>query len=180
MKRSTILLSLLALCLFVSSASAQLKVKQGDELFIKAKSENLRLSPGGSVICKLPQGAKVIGIQEEGNWVAVHLVGYIWKKSLSESQYDIPGFTLRSLHILVSSRKEADEIIQLLKGGEDFKKLAKERSKGPNATKGGDLGVINKGDLMEKLDKAINSLSIGSISDVIKTDMGYHIFKRIE
>ena len=68
----------------------------------------------------------------------------------------------------------------MLDGGADFSQLAKEKSIGPTAQKGGDLGVITKGDLMPELDKAISSLAVGKISDVVKTETGYNIFKRTE
>lgn len=180
MKRVTFLLIAVMLVLQTQSAQSQLKIKEGDELFIKEASEKLRLSPSGSVICQLPQGTKVYAIGEEGNWVAVQIVGYIWKKSLTDSRFNIPGFTVRALHILVKTEEEAKEIKQLLAQGADFKQLAKERSKGPTADKGGDLGIITKGDLLPELDKAISALNVGGVSDIIKTEVGYHIFKRIE
>ena len=180
MKRLNVLFIMLIILFFAISAQAQLKIKQGDELFVNEPTENLRLSPGGSIICKLPQGTRLIAIEEQGNWVAVHLVGYIWKKSLTQSRFDIPGFTMRALHILVATQEEANEIKKLLDQGTDFKELAKQRSKGPNAPRGGDLGIITKGDLLPELDKAISSLSVGQTSDVIKSELGFHIFKRTE
>lgn len=180
MKRLSALFIIVIIFLLTTNSQAQLTIKQGDELFVKESTENLRLSPGGSVICQLPQGTKLIAIEEDGNWVAVHLVGYIWKKSLTPSRFDIPGFTMRALHIMVTTEEEANEIKKLLDQGSDFKELAKQRSKGPSAPRGGDLGIITKGDLMPELDKAISSLSVGQISGVIKTEQGYHIFKRTE
>jgi len=180
MKQLIRLIASLIVISFAINAEAQLKIKQGDELFVKVASENLRLSPSGSIICKLPQGTKVIAIEEQGNWVAVHLVGYIWKNSLAVSRFDIPGFTIRALHILVATQEEAQEIKKLLDQGSDFQQLAKERSKGPNAARGGDLGLITKGDLLPELDKAISSLQVGQTSDVIKSQLGFHIFKRTE
>ena len=147
---------------------------------IKPKSENLRLSPNGSVICKIPQGTKVYAIKEEGNWVAIQMVGYVWKKSLSDSRFKIEGYTLRAYHIFVSSEQEANEIKALLDKGSDFCQLAKDRSKGPNAEKGGDLGIIDKGDLMPELDSTLSKLKIGETSDVVKSKLGFHIFKRYE
>jgi len=180
MKRFSGLIFIITMLLITVNTQAQLKLKQGDEIFVKESTENLRLSPGGSVICQLPQGTRLIAIEEDANWVAVHLVGYIWKKSLTQSRFDIPGFTMRALHIMVATEQEANEIKKLLDQGGDFKELAKQRSKDPNAAKGGDLGLITKGDLLPELDKAISSLNVGQISDVIKTDLGYHIFKRTE
>ena len=179
MKRLS-LLTTIALLFVTANIYGQLKIKQGDELYIKPNSENLRLSPSGSVVCQLPQGTKVIALAEQGNWVAVQVVGYIWKKSLSESRYNIEGFAIRVLHILVNSEEEAKEIKTLLDKGSDFKQLAKERSKGPNAEKGGDLGIVNKGDLMDELDGTLRKLKVGEISNVVKSKMGFHIIKRYE
>ncbi len=176
-----ILWGLFFLCILLSgSVFAQLKIQQGDELYVKPKFENLRLSPKGSIICKLPQGTKVIALGEQGNWVAVQIVGYIWKPSLSPDRFSIKGYTIRALHILVKTEEEAKEIKSLLDGGADFSQLAKERSIGPNAKKGGDLGIITKGDLLPELDSTLSKLKVGEISDIVKTKMGYHIFKRYE
>jgi hypothetical protein len=160
MKRLSALFVMFIILFLTTNSQAQLKLKQGDELFVKEPTENLRLSPSGSIICQLPQGTRLIAIEEQGNWVAVHLVGYIWKNSLTQSRFDIPGFTMRALHILVATEEEANEIKKLLDQGSDFKELAKQRSKGPTAQRGGDLGIITKGDLLPELDKAISSLKV--------------------
>ena len=180
MKRLSSLLTFLILLLTIVNVQAQLKIKKGDELFVKPEFENLRLSPKGSVICKLPQGTKIYAIEEQGNWVAVQMVGYIWKKSLTDSRFDIKGYAIRALHIFVKTEEEAKEIKALLDKGSDFKTLARERSKGPNAEKGGDLGIVEKGDLMTELDSTLSKLKVGDASDVVKSKMGFHIFKRYE
>ncbi len=180
MKRLSTLLAILILLLTIVNVQAQLKIKQGDELFIKPEFENLRVSPNGSVICKLPQGTKIYAFEEQGNWVAVQIVGYIWKKSLTDSRFDIKGYTIRALHIFVKTEDEAKEIKALLDKGSDFRTLARERSKGPNAEKGGDLGIVQKGDLLPELDGTLSKLKVGETSDVVKSKMGFHIFKRTE
>ncbi len=87
---------------------------------------------------------------------------------------------VRALHIFVKTEEEAKEIKALLDKGSDFKTLARERSKGPNAEKGGDLGIVEKGDLMTELDSTLSKLKVGEASDVVKSKMGFHIFKRYE
>lgn len=180
MKRFAVLFSVVFFLILLANAFAQLKITQGSELFIKPESENLRFSPNGSIICQLPQGARVIALGEDGNWVAVQIVGYIWKGSLSDSREKIEGYSIKVLHILVNTEAEAKEIKELLSKGSDFKQLAKARSKGPNAEKGGDLGAVNKGDLMPELDNTLRNLKAGQTSDIVKSKMGYHIFRRYE
>jgi parvulin-like peptidyl-prolyl isomerase len=180
MKRFFTLLVISMSLFIVLPVFGQLEIKQGDELYVKQESENIRLSPNGTVICKLPQGTKVIALAEQGNWVAVQLVGYVWKPSLSDSRFKIEGYNIRAYHILLHTDAEANEIKALLDKGSDFRQLAKDRSKGPNADKGGDLGIINKGDLMPELDGTLSKLKVGEISDVVQTKMGFHVFMRYE
>lgn len=177
MKRWTIVIYLL---LMTNIIFAQEKLKKGDVLYVKEISENLRVSPNGTIITKLPQATKVVVLGQKGKWVAVQIIGWIWQPSLIDSKNKIKGFTMRALHILVKTEAEANEIKSLLDSGRDFAELAKERSKGPNAANGGDLGVINKGDLLPELDEVIRKLKPGEISDVVKSELGYHIFKRLE
>ena len=50
-----------------------------------------------------------------------------------------PREEVRARHILLKTEEEAKKAIKDIKGGADFAKLARERSTGPSATKGGDL-----------------------------------------
>jgi len=74
-------------------------------------------------------------------------------------------------------KKRIEDILKRLKQGEDFGKLAKEYSQDPYAEKGGDMGFVQKGKLLEELDKILPSLDIGQISGIIKSSLGYHILK---
>ena len=171
---------LIVLLILPTILLAQDDLKQGDVVYVKAAVENLRASPNGSIITKLPQATEVTVLGQQGNWVAVQVVGWLWRPSLIKNKDKIAGFTMRAFQIFVKTEAEAKEIKELLNSGQDFAELAKTRSKGPNAEKGGDLGVIQKGDLLPELDNAIRKLKPGEISDVIKTDVGYHIIKKIE
>ena len=171
---------LIVLLILPVTVFAEDELKQGDIVFVKKTSENLRVSPNGSVIAQLPQATKVTVLGQQGNWVAVQVVGWVWRPSLIENKEKIAGFTMRALHIFLKTKQEANEIKGLLNSGQDFAELAKKRSIGPNAEKGGNLGVIDKGDLLPELDSAIRKLKPGEISDVIKSELGFHIFKRLE
>jgi parvulin-like peptidyl-prolyl isomerase len=75
------------------------------------------------------------------------------------------------------AKVEIDNVYDKLKEGVDFDSLAMQYSQGPNAENGGDMGYIEKGQMLEALDKAIFNLKPGEFSEPVKSEIGYHIFK---
>ena len=81
-------------------------------------------------------------------------------------------------HILVETEEEANNLLlQLKEGLTDFAELAKEKSIGPSAPSGGDLGFFTGGQMVKEFEDAAFSLESGEISDVVQTEFGYHIIK---
>lgn len=79
-------------------------------------------------------------------------------------------------HILVEDEKLAKEIAAKLKDGEDFAELAKEHSiDEASAVNGGEVGFFSKGKMMPEFEEAAFSMKVDTISDLVKTDYGYHI-----
>lgn len=75
-------------------------------------------------------------------------------------------------------RKRAEDVLSQAKKGGNFEDLAKKYSEDPGTKdKGGDLGWIVKGQTVAEFEKAAFSLPKGSISDLIKTQYGFHILK---
>ncbi len=76
-------------------------------------------------------------------------------------------------------RKRAEELLQRLKKGEDFAKVAAEASEdGETAKKGGELGVISPGKTnSEEFEQAAISLKSGELSGVVDTPYGLHIIR---
>ncbi len=80
-------------------------------------------------------------------------------------------------HILVRTKKEAEEILVLLKNEKVFSQLARDRSIAPDASKGGLLGWFSRGKMLPSFEKAAFELKKGEISGVVWTRYGYHIIK---
>lgn len=79
-------------------------------------------------------------------------------------------------HILVEDEKLAKEIAEKLKDGGDFAELAKEHSEDPgSAENGGEVGFFPRGQMMPEFEEAAFSMKVDTISDLVKTDYGYHI-----
>jgi len=87
---------------------------------------------------------------------------------------------IRASHILVDTEEEAKEIVEQLKGGADFAELAKEKSKDGSSAVGGDLGFFQKGDMVPEFEEAAFALNINDVSDIVKSQFGYHIIKKTD
>ena len=87
------------------------------------------------------------------------------------------GEQIRASHILVKSEEEANDILAKIKAGGNFEELAKENSADSSASNGGDLGWFGRNSMVPAFEKAAFALKDGQISNVVKTDFGYHIIK---
>jgi peptidyl-prolyl cis-trans isomerase C len=94
------------------------------------------------------------------------------------------GFTEKEqvhlYNILLETEEEAQNVLEQLKAGEDFSEIAIEKSTGPSASNGGDMGFISKGSIIPEIDEAVFALNIGELTDIIKSDYGFHILKVTE
>ena len=95
------------------------------------------------------------------------------KNYLSERQ-------VRAAQIVVRDRDRAEVILKRLKAGEDFGKVAREVSIGPDAERGGDLGFFERAMMPETIDHVVFSLPAGKMSGVVKSPYGFHIFKVLD
>ncbi len=87
---------------------------------------------------------------------------------------------VRASHILVKTKAEAEAVKKQLDGGEDFAKVAKEKSVDGSAQNGGDLGLFGKGAMVPPFEKAAFALDIGKVSDIVESEFGFHIIKVTE
>lgn len=83
-------------------------------------------------------------------------------------------------NILLETEKEAQDVLEQLKAGGDFNEIAIEKSTGPSATQGGDLGYSTKGTIIPEIEEVVFALELEELSEAIKTDFGFHILKITE
>ncbi len=87
---------------------------------------------------------------------------------------------VKASHILVDTEEEAKDIKKKLDAGGNFEELAKEFSKDSSASEGGNLGTFTADQMVPEFSNAAFSMSVGQISDPVKTDYGYHIIKVVD
>ncbi len=90
------------------------------------------------------------------------------------------GNKIKCSHILVNKQSEALAIVERLKKGEKFGKLAKELSIDTGSAKrDGSLGYFGRGKMVKPFEEAAFKLEVGAVSEPIKSEFGYHLIKRL-
>ena len=77
-------------------------------------------------------------------------------------------------------QKTAEGVLKKAKSGGNFEELAKQYSEDTSKTKGGDIGWIVEGQTVPEFQQSAFSQPVGSISDLVKTQYGFHIIKVLE
>jgi len=86
---------------------------------------------------------------------------------------------LKAKHILVSHEFEANDLLKKLADGKSFEELAKDFSLCNSSTQGGDLGEFSPGMMVAPFEKALLQLKPNEVSNVVKTQFGFHLIKRL-
>ncbi len=160
--------------------------------------------PNREVFLKSIEGQ---GYTEKKRWDRFHdqvmmqkLVAYEVRSKISVSPGEVneyykvhaqdftQGDRVKLQHILIRvgtrSEEEASNLARSLydqiKAGASFTEIAKASSEGAEAKDGGDMGWVEKGQLMGEIDEKIFALNEGEVTAPIPTALGYHIFKITE
>lgn len=87
------------------------------------------------------------------------------------------GEEVRVRQILVNDETLANDIVKKLRAGADFGTLSAEHSRAANAKRGGEIGWVSREELPKMFADVILGLKEGEVSDVIRTDSTFHIFR---
>jgi hypothetical protein len=79
------------------------------------------------------------------------------------------------------ARAKAEALLRRVRSGEDFAGLARQYSDDPaTREQGGDLGMFGRGAMLEGFERVAFALEPDQVSDLVKTEVGYHIIKCLE
>jgi peptidyl-prolyl cis-trans isomerase C len=103
------------------------------------------------------------------------------KKEYDKRKGEMATKEFKASHILVEKEDTANTIIKELEKGAKFADLAKEKSTGPSATHGGDLGWFKPGEMVKPFAQAVEKLKNGEYTKTpVKTDFGWHVILRVD
>ena len=84
---------------------------------------------------------------------------------------------IRASHILFKTEEEAKKLLEEIKNGADFAKLASEHSMCPSGRDGGDLRFFGRGMMVKPFEDAAFALKKGEVSEPVETQFGWHLIK---
>lgn len=159
------------------------KVKDKD---INEKLDKQKQQLGGED--KFKQALKQQNISEDDFKDQLKIQEYqklLLSDSVKISDKELKDNTMKASHILIESsedsnkkKKQAEDIKNQLDDGANFADLASKHSDDTQSKEsGGSLGYIVKGQMDKEFDKAAFKLKENKISNVVKTNYGYHIIK---
>ena len=97
----------------------------------------------------------------------------------NQAMFSPPAGTIRASHILLKDYATAADLLKKIRNNPQlFEEFAKKHSQCPSSKNGGDLGAFTKGQMVPEFEKAVVALKVNEISDVVKTQFGYHIVRR--
>lgn len=137
-----------------------------------------------------PQVAAQIELQKRGVLAQAVASQFFAENEVSEeevmAEYSAqvklaPPLQYKARHILVPTQGAAADVISELDGGADFQELAKEKSTGPSAPSGGDLGWFAPNQMVAEFSDSVAALEDGAYTkEPVQTEFGWHVILREE
>jgi peptidyl-prolyl cis-trans isomerase C len=87
---------------------------------------------------------------------------------------------IRFRQIVTSTKEEAEKALQRLNSGEDMDAVIRDCVKSEGKEYGGEVDWVTRGDLDESVEKVVFSMPLQSISPIVETPYGFHLFQVME
>ena len=154
------------------------QMKQQGETIDETNPANLKNIQEQLILLKVVDKEVRSGVMVADSDIKRYFQGHHDRFALPE-EYTLSQILLRprSPDDTFDAKAKAADITALLKRGEPFEDLALQFSDGPNASRGGRLGLVRQGELLPGIERAIAKLVPGGISDTIETSEGFHIVR---
>ena len=85
--------------------------------------------------------------------------------------------TAAARHILVDTEEQCLDLRQQIENGADFAEIAMRHSNCSSARRGGDLGIVRRGQMVPEFDRVVFQGEIGVVHGPVKTQFGYHLLE---
>ena len=76
-----------------------------------------------------------------------------------------------------AAKAKAEDVLNMVRKGEDFAAMAKQYSEGPSKENGGQLGAFKKEDMVAPFSEKAFSMKQGEVSEPVRTQFGWHLIK---
>lgn len=80
-------------------------------------------------------------------------------------------------HILVDTEEQCNDLKNQIADGTDFGEVAKQFSKCPSGSSGGELGEFGPGMMVKEFDEVVFSAPVNEVQGPVKTQFGYHLLE---
>jgi peptidyl-prolyl cis-trans isomerase C len=137
-----------------------------------------------------PQVAAQIELQTRGVLAQAVATKFFAENTVSEEEVlaeyaeqvkIAPPLQYKARHILVPTQGVAADVIKRLDEGANFEELAKEKSTGPSAPNGGDLGWFAPNQMVAAFSDSVAALDDGAYTkEPVQTEFGWHVILREE
>ena len=175
------------------------KTAEGKKILAQFHSSSIDKVKSDAVVAQLAASKKVAVTDKDVNNLVDQLYkNYGGKDTLLKTLKDIYGWDLTDLKGVVrkqlleqklsekvssdpvvdtQAKAKATDVAGKVKAGGDFAALAKQYSQASDAASGGDLGSFTKGQVSDEIQKTVDALPVGGVSDPVKDQYGYEIIK---
>ena len=85
---------------------------------------------------------------------------------------------IEASHILVESKEQAENLRSQILQGQEFASVASQFSRCPSRSAGGNLGAFGRGQMVPEFEEAAFNLPVGSVSQPVQTQFGWHLIHR--